>query len=177
MKRLFLVCGPESAGNRLVAAYLHRAGVEIDASTTPQLPEASGSAAQDVGLIVHYEPKLSRAVEAARKNRREVRMVVLTREIGALVASMVERGHVTCRSDAIQRARLAHMGAMEVAIRFDLPFVDVSYESLVLHPKPTVRHMLRVLDLPTDNLDSEIMVQRQAASPVPVDRNADRYAA
>lgn len=175
MKRLVVVCGPESAGNRLVAGYLHRAGVSIESSTREQRPEVATDPEPLVGLIVHHEPKLSKAIVAGRKAGREVCMVVLTREIGALTQSMVARDHVTTLADARERMRLSHMEAMDCAIRFDLDFVVVAYESMVLHPRETVANMLRALALPADNLDADIFVQRKWRSAVPEDRNAARY--
>lgn len=177
MKRLFIVCGPESAGNRLVAAYLHRAGVDIDASTRPQQVQRVHSPMADVGLIIHHDPKLTEAVVAGIRAARRPQMVVLSREHRACSLSMMARGHVDDLSAAAARIRLSHMAAMDVAIRFDMDFVVVAYESLVLHPRETVAGMLAGLGLPTGNLGGEICVQRRWQSPVPVDRNADRYAA
>lgn len=176
MKRLFLVCGPESAGNRLVAVYLARAGVDIDASTNEQLPERVTVQSRDVGLIVHHEPKLSRTVQLAQSFGRSVLMVVLVREYVANIRSMIARGHVDTAARAAERIRLSHLAALSAASRYGLPFVAVSYESLVLHPRETVENLLNALELRTDNLDSPITVQGEQCPPEAENRNARRYA-
>lgn len=177
MRRLFIVCGPESAGNRLVAAYLARAGVDIDASTADQRPDRSSTSdAGDAGLIVHHDPKLTRAVEEGIASGRFVSLVVTGREYGALMCSMIDRGHVRDAAAATGRIRAAYIAAGRVADRYDLPMVPVSYESLVLHQAETVENMLTALDLPLDGLDCPIEGQGRQFDPEPIDRNEARYA-
>jgi hypothetical protein len=130
----FLVVGPESAGNRLLAALLVAAGCHGDGSTAqrwdPGLPDGTNPAVvirsvPHGGRWVNFRG-IYRALQAAGYKR--VVTLVAVRHPVALARSQVRRGHAKHPGDArarIEQAYLRIMGGLQP------PFLLVPYEALV----------------------------------------------
>ena len=142
--------GPESAGNRLLAAVLIRAGCAGQASTAQAwdrtLPNGE-SPAVVIRSMPHgrARPNISRIWARLQSRGYQATVLVTARHPAALGASMAARGHAASERKATEKARAAYRRIF--ATMGAAPFYVVPYETLVGGPEP-VRALLRLLGLP-----------------------------
>lgn len=174
----FLVTGPESAGNRLLAAILTRAGCHgtgaHDSPYTDRLPADGEDPVVLIRSMPHGGswPDLGWSVQALRTRGYHVTMLITVREPVAHIRSQVARGH--SRTEAA--ARIDTMSAYQRIFRaiLELPqrpaFRLVPYEGFVLHPE-AIGPFVRELGL--DWKAGPVTVERQSREVT--DENAKHY--
>lgn len=114
MKRCFVVCGPESAGNRLLAAHLQRAGCHGNASTEQDYFPGKESPAFVIRSLPHGEewPDLKALKRKLERRDYRVTFLVTVRDPFSLVRSQLARGHQDCAYKAIETVREAYRAAL-----------------------------------------------------------------
>lgn len=148
MKRAFLIAGPESSGNRILASLLVRAGVHGAGSTNQlydreRLPDGSVS---PVLTIIHHE--IRGPITAMRERGYEVTVIVMTRDPFAQEQSMVQRGHVPSIEAAHKLALETYAENFSTILELGVPYRVVSYDYLVTYPLTVLHRILLDLDLP-----------------------------
>ncbi len=123
-----IVAGPESAGNRLMAACLVQAGCHGSGSTDQPDPDALPVDRPCV-LIRHDANDVRDAM--LDLNGRRVFIIIVTRDWHANARSMVSRGHVPDLNAAKERLRSQLPQMMRMVESHRLPYVMTSYEALV----------------------------------------------
>lgn len=183
MKTCFLVCGPESSGNRLVGSILSRAGVIGNASNNQpksleQFEEMVGDA--DAGFF-HAHHQLESYVRLVERGWQLVFLLVVREQL-ACCKSALKWGHAKgTLGDACRHyQRTIHL-AMTTALTLDIPLEFVSYEMT-----GNVKWMMAWLayltstyhvGLRTDNLDEPLVVDGQPKGNVgwPLETNCVHY--
>lgn len=105
MKRAFLVTGPESAGNRLLAAVLSAAGCVGEGSTASRFNERLPFD-EDPAVVIRSMPHggdwypVEMLLSTLRRRGYEVTVLVTTRDPVALARSQVANGHQPSEDDA-----------------------------------------------------------------------------
>ena len=148
MTNAYIVAGPESSGNRLVAAILVRSGCRGEGSTNQ--PKSVDELQPDDGtpyvIIAHHN--LMRWIDALRSMDYRVHVVVVIREPVATIGSQVARGHIAdpqraymVRSQTIARTFedttksgvathvVTYEGLCESALKQWLPLIGLEYAS------------------------------------------------
>ena len=161
MKQAYVVAGPESSGNRLLAALLVRAGCI-----------GSGSMAQPFELPTYESPSvivrsfphgndwpdLRDVYHALRDRGYMVRVLIPVRDPWCVVQSQHSRQHHPPEL-ALANVRRTYADIFAQLGQLNVWWLLVPYEAMVLHPVQAVRRLLELLGLPTDNLGSPIIVE------------------
>lgn len=147
MKRAFLISGPESSGNRILASLLVRSGVEGAGSTNQvytrnKLPTDSPLAL----TIIHAN--IREPILTLRERGYEVTVLVLFRDPVACEQSMVTRGHRDSLGAAHRRVLEAYTDVFMQLTELGCPFRIVSYDYLVTYPKEVYARLAKDLGLP-----------------------------
>lgn len=150
-RRAYLVVGPESAGNRIVAALLARAGCTGEGSTfgryQSELPDGESPVVL-IRSLPHGEvwPSLESLVVGLRERGYSTTVVVVSREPTALARSQVARGLAVDERSALQVAHLAYADAVASCSGL-VEWYLVSVEALALS-REAVAAFLNLLGLP-----------------------------
>lgn len=163
-KRAFLVLGPESSGNRMMAGILARSGCIAD-------PRDDG-----LGLWANIEPEHEPLVAIIFSypngtNWPDIKNITWRlRNKGYLVWALVMNRDIQCvqKSQEVTRLKPAEimMGNYQRAYRtifqdidaLDLPYLVISYEAIVRRPVKYVEYILKMLNLDCSNLGGPIIV-------------------
>jgi len=147
MKRCYLVVGPESAGNRLLASLLVRAGCIGTASTDQQWTPEKETPCVLIRSYPHGDtwPSLHQLKRQLEDKEYEVFTLVTVRHPVALLKSQVNRGHAEDLGLAASQMRQAYI---RIFSELSGHFYVVPKESLVLHPREAVRALLHLIGLP-----------------------------
>lgn len=145
-KHAILVVGPESSGTRLMTAALIAAGCTGDATHEQRLDESP----PDDPLIVwrrsyphfHNWPDSRDCIHRLRAAGYDVSVAVMTRDWHCMSSSQVRSGHVPDRSTALAHIRRAYVEIFEAMRAATVPFVLVSYESLVQYRQAALKRVL-----------------------------------
>lgn len=137
MKRAFVVCGPESSGNRMTAALLISAGCHGEAGVDAPLNVGLPSGESPVALVRSFPhgeesvPDLIRLSCDLRRKLYATTFIPLTRDTVACAASQVGRGHRKSAAEA-REAITGAMGAMwsQLHLLRDVRIVPTTYEAL-----------------------------------------------
>ena len=174
-KRIFIVAGPESSGNRLVARLLVKAGCWGDGSTVQRLdaPVRDGNVETICGLVgVAENLVLVRSFPHAKKwiNLKDVAdlfrdggfepfLVITRRNWPCTVLSQMSAGHVKTGGEAFANiANAERRLAIEVK-RVRCKHMVMDYDFLVSHPKAATAWLLRWCGFePTDDSSAEVRV-------------------
>ena len=127
----YIVCGPESSGNRLVASILCRSGCDGEGSTRqPQsLEQLPATADRPYVCIIHYH--LSPWVRALRaRGFARVVAILPIREPMANVRSMMSRGHRTDFEDGYRYRTVTIARNIVEALAQDVQLEIITYEGL-----------------------------------------------
>lgn len=145
MKRCFLVCGPESAGNRLLASLLARAGCIGEGSTTNRWRERL-PADETSAVIIRHRPS---AAELAELDRRGyiVTALVTTRDLHCTTRSQVARGHCVTETEAWHGIGAAYREIFR-ALPDNVDIVVAPFEAFTLHREAAANALLARLGLP-----------------------------
>lgn len=172
MNRAFLVAGPESSGNRALAALLVAAGCQGEGSTNqPQgiedIPEG-----QPLYVLIQHR-RLAYWSAALIRRGYGVRILILVREPHATACSACKVGHHddywTARSSRRQ-CIAENIGAAEI---MGLPWEIVTYESL--EQEGARRALLRWCDLPESAAAAKLALPGQLAPDTWQTRNQQHY--
>lgn len=152
MKRCYLVTGPESAGNRLLAASLVAAGCEgLGATFQPyhdRLPTTEKNAVVIRSMPHGHDwPDLIGICAELEGRGYRVHVLVTARDHHCMIDSQVEtHGHP--EETAVSNAARAYREIFDALAIVDADYTVVPYESLVLHPKAARERLLARLGLP-----------------------------
>ena len=137
-RSVFFVWGPESSGTRLTTEILIAAGCYGDSGHAQRLDRDIDSAVPDVPWVwrrsfphggMFYDPQA--LIFSYRLCNRVVKLIVMTRDQGAMVRSQMAAGHVQKEQQARDNIRRAYAMIYGAAAEFALPLYTVTYEALV----------------------------------------------
>lgn len=154
MKRAFLVTGPESAGNRLLAAILIRAGCHGEAATFQPWDVAlplSETPAVVIRSVPHGDqvPDLAKDIETLKARGYGVTVLVTARDPWALAHSQGRRGNIDPFPEALDRIQDAYLWIFSRLA--DCPharIVVVPMEALILHGDRAAERLLEIVGIP-----------------------------
>ena len=175
-KRAFIVCGPESSGNRLLTAILCRAGAWGTGSTDqPQIQDIPDTE-PTVALIRHHD--VLATYRALTKRGFSVTALLTVREWTANASSLVQRGHDVSRPAAESRICKTLLSNLCDCVTYHIPTIVTTYESL--GDQAALSHLLRRLQLRQDNLHAPLNLRgqeypEQTFFPQPLDANSKHY--
>lgn len=150
MKRCYVVVGPESSGNRLLASILVRAGCIGSASTEQPWGDDLPSHENLAVVIRSYPhgegwPYLNAIYNCLEARDYEVFTLITVRSPVACLSSQVAQGHAIDSGTAAALYREAYRRILaDVRGHFYL----VPIESLILHPREATAALLALLGLP-----------------------------
>jgi LPS sulfotransferase NodH len=153
MKRAYLVTGPESAGNRLLAGILAGAGCHGTGSTdsvyTDTLPDGSVSPVVVIRSQPHGDiwPETDDTLDGLMQADYEVTVLVTTRAAVPLERSQVAQGHAPTEELARVAISRAYDDIFAAIIGVELDWLLVPYESLVMDPEVAIPALLERLGL------------------------------
>lgn len=157
MPTLFIVAGPESSGNRLVASLLVAGGCRGEAST--RQPEIGGVPTDGDAVIIAHDPGLIRRWLCwARSTRFDTHVVVVLRDWHATARSAVNRGHQPDLAASWEHLGGYYPGLFAVITEAQVPHTMVSYEAVVADRQAVSRWLMERLGLDTDSADSDLEV-------------------
>lgn len=162
MPKCFIVCGPESSGNKMIAQILIEAGGCFgDADYKQRLDKGYDVApfGKNVVLIRSFPhgsassgdrrwPDLHNEKEWAELNGYEVVFIAITRAWLPTEKSQMDHGHVGTNDHAQKNLTEAMPNIMSQIQKHDLDYVLLTYESFVLHPDHETNVLLQRLGLP-----------------------------
>lgn len=174
-RRAFIVCGPESSGNRVLGAILCRAGCWGNGSTEQPTIEQIPADADNVMLIRHHD--LLQTFRALKARGFEPTAILTVREWTANLKSLVMRGHDASELAAEDRLRRTLLSNLCDAVTYHIPLIVTTYESL---NRGSIRALLERLQLRIDNLDQPLDLRGQETpdqtfQPNPLAANAKHY--
>ncbi len=165
----FIVCGPESSGNRLLGAILVRAGL-WGSGSTDQPTDWKIPVERPVMIISHHQVR--EWVDLLRPMGHKVTLLIPVREAHACASSMVAWGHLKSFDRAfdeiVQVIGVNTMLGLELGLRVEL----VPYESLC---NAMLEHFLSRHGLRHDNLEEPLQLRGQEAPSQLVNQNAKHY--
>ena len=169
MKRAFIICGPESVGNRLLAAILLRAGCWGSAShNQPSLSDFPDQV-NNIVWIKHFPSKFLDLI----KGFEEIVLVIPIREPEAHTRSMVRHGHAKTLDEARKKRLDVIATNIAVGLKNGLNVEILTYEGL---SESSLKLWLERFGLRTDNLDEPIMSPPfQNLLPTIANQNAKHY--
>jgi hypothetical protein len=154
----YLVLGPESSGTRLFTRILLNSGCA--GSAEHQQPWDDFNFPEPTGPIVFRRsipsepwpnkqwPNIDEIVHRLRDKGYLVRAAVTTRDWQAVIRSQAHVPHVPDERHALQNLQRAYPHIFSALGNQHVPFVVVSYESLVYTPA-TLNYLLKLLDRPS----------------------------
>ena len=125
--KLFVVCGPESSGNRMLAAAFVRAGCWGEGSTNQPRRASEIPKRGPAVIIVHFVENL--LVEAMELGWRP-ELLLVVRDPVAQSRSAVMRRHFGSVVEALQVREHTYHTNMKFAWRYGLPIHMLPYEGL-----------------------------------------------
>ena len=171
MKRCFLVAGPPSSGNRLLAAILARAGCAGEGSTSARFNRTLPTTETPAVLIRHHPP--AELFTALAQREYVVRVLACVRDATCTIGSQVQRHHaptVPAAEAGIEQSWRHLFQVLPPEVRLRL----VPYESLVLHPEAAAKAVLDWCGLHPGNPPEPLVIDGQALTGVH-DANAAHY--
>ena len=147
-KRAFLIAGPESSGNRIMASLLVRSGVHGAGSTNQlysreRLPDGETS---PVLTIIHHD--IRDPILKLGALGYEVTVIVMMRDPFAQEQSMVQRGHVGSIEAAHQRVLDTYAENFATIKELGCKYRVVSYDYLVTYTLTVLHRIVTDLELP-----------------------------
>lgn len=164
MKRCFVIAGPESSGNRLLAAILIRAGCRGDASTDQrwdsELP-TDETPAVIIRSFPHGEewPDLQAINTELEARGYAITTLITVRHHSATVRSQVSRGHATGLSEAAAQIREAYT---RIFAKVSIDYMIVPYAVLIYESDKAIATMLEDLGLPPIT-EGDLMIDGEPA--------------
>lgn len=174
-RRAFIVCGAESSGNRLVTAYLVRAGCHGSGSHLQPTDADLETTSVERIVIIRHGLEVGKTIPILRERGYDITAIVVIREESALLKSQVDHHHFPDVGVARVGTRNQHREAFRAILDAGIDFIMLPLEALVLHPIPVVRRMLERVGLPVGDPMELIKVDLVSRSPIPYDPNGKRY--
>lgn len=161
MKRAFIVCGPESCGNRILTRILVAAGCYGDGKISQRLDYKEPAA----DLIVWARsfphagrwPNLVKMIAKLEMQGYEVTALVPTRDWFATAISQVEAMHVPTLEWSDHNQQAAYKRIFAELDTAGVPFIVVHYDSLVHRPQRYIKALMAWLDLPMPETHERII--------------------
>ena len=100
--------------------------------------------------------KISTMVNPLRKAGFDVRAVVNTRDWHSVIKSQIRVGHTTSHKESWERLQKSYAMMFQGLKECSVPFVVVTYESIILHGKTALDHMFEMLDIEPPTMTEEI---------------------
>ena len=152
-KRCFLVVGPESSGNRLLASLLVRAGCKGKGATFQPFDKTLPNEESPVVVIrsfPHGDVWLDLEKIIAKLLTRGYNVVVLVtvRNAVAVIGSQIKRGHSLTEDLAEYQNNRAYAHIYNSLMNYGVHSFTIPYESIILHPEESVKALLKLLRLP-----------------------------
>lgn len=157
-KRCFLVIGPESSGNKLIARILIDAGCYGDASTQQRLDKTAPP--EDINDIVlvrsfphgaekerHFPNLATEQLAFQKYGFNDFMAIVTVRDMFCTSKSQVLRGHVNSEAEALQNIPAAYGHIYSQLGYFNIPSIHITYESLIHFPTQTILWLTTQLGL------------------------------
>lgn len=161
-KRCFLVCGPESSGNRLMTRILIRAGCYGDYNMFQRLDN------EDVppninDIVIHrsfpfgnegegrHWPDLYQIINRFEEMGHKLdHIIVMSRDFRCTIKSQLKANHVHKWEQAQENIIYAyHTIYWQIMLnKYQAKIIPVTYEGLVHHPRATLGWLLPALNLP-----------------------------
>lgn len=141
----FIVSGPESSGNRLIAALLVRGGCQGKGSTDQRYWE-EGNPSPDRGPLVAVAHDPKKAADKLKSCGFDVRLIVCVRDPFAQKLSMIRRGHAGDIEEAERKTAQQWWWIAEqmtLFARHPGRLLVIPYEALILHPFAVREKLLR----------------------------------
>lgn len=158
MKRVYIVAGAESSGNRLLTQILVAAGcISLDPSGALPIDE-------DPCVVLRSYPHgnewpdLAEIFRILRDRGYLVRVLVTIRDAHCVIESQLARQHHprTLSAPNIQRA---HLAIFQQLAEVNCWFTVVPYESLVLHPAGAAQGLLERIELSAEVFDNFPLIE------------------
>jgi len=170
--RSFIVCGPQSSGNRLVAAILTRAGLSGSGSTD-QPTDYNINYSKEWVIINHWN-RIREWIAYFNANGHQVTMLIPIREAHACASSMVKTGHASSYESALKHINTVVAANLSLALIMGMRVELIPYSSLStpgMVKQFLIRHGLR-----NDNLEEPLPLVGQIAPPQPENLDKKHYA-
>lgn len=178
MNKAFIVCGPESSGNRLMGAILCRAGCWGSGST--EQPSNLDDIPKDEKLLMiikhHY---LAETYNKLKSFGYEVTAIMVIREWFANINSLIQRKHDNTIEEAEMRIKTTIQENITDSLENNIPLIVFPYESIT---NDSIRNLLDKLGLKSDNLNRPLDLKGQEYPdqtyfPKPLTENRKHYPA
>lgn len=154
MKRAYLVCGPESSGNRLTLSILQAAGCKPHTKQAEPRWQSLKPEGDTISLMrsMPHGGKwdcIKGLLNHLESFGYQVVTLVPVRDITCIVSSQVSIRYTKDQEAGMEKVRRAYSHVLNALIQSKAEFYLVPYESLVLHPKQAANSLLSVLGLPS----------------------------
>lgn len=174
MKRAYVVTGVESAGHRMVAGYLTRAGCWGKASTVQPVDRDLPPDQQDL-MVIRHTAGLRKTIETLKVLDYTVRALVCVRDHYPHVQSLVARRHALDPHIADALIQNGYCAIFETLRSTYTRYNIVPYSSVVRRPHQWAQHILKDLELSTDTLDKPLDIDGDRWGAVPYDGDSKWY--
>lgn len=164
MKQCYLVVGPESSGNRLLAGVLIRAGCVGDATTAQRWDKTLPETETPAVVIRSYPhgdiwPDLREIAAILQERGYKVTVLITVRNPVAVISSQVKRRRAKTARDSESAIRKAYKMIMEQV--GGLEFHMIPYETIIHGGDDALKGILRTLNLPP-NVSGPVIVDGHA---------------
>jgi hypothetical protein len=173
MKRAFIICGPQSSGNRLLGAILVRAGCWGEGSTNQ--PKHISEIPSDTEKIVWIHPPcLDTALTDLKAVEFNITIIIIIREPEATCRSMVKAGFYPDLATAFNERIVKIQDSINTASKHNCKIEILTYEGLTM---PMLKLWLTRLGLLTNNLENPLNLVGQFAPDFISNQNSKHYVA
>lgn len=165
-KRAILCIGAESTGTRVMCRRFNAAGFHGKESGNyfdQHLPVDKQRLVwhrtypmNGMGTKARRWIEISKMVDPLRKAGFDVKAVVNTRDWYSVIESHARVGHTSSRKESWKRLQTAYTMMFRGLKECKVPFVVVTYESIILHGKAVLDHMFEMLDIEPSEVVEEI---------------------
>jgi hypothetical protein len=163
MKRLYIIAGPMSSGNRMLAALMVRAGCFGSGSTDQ--PKDEEYFTHDCSVAIEHAAgpgglsRMDKLLSAASEKGYLPRIIWLNRDPAAQVKSMVSAGHAPDENQAWLGISHSHSTIGHLIRKFCCSFYMLSYEAIVARPHASLKALLEWCKLPTSTMNQPFVWQ------------------
>lgn len=162
-KQGIIVTGPEGSGTNLISRILVNVGCDNCAEsygfTTPKdrpildtTPIVLRRSSPQTGIL----PPFTKIIETFYENEYDVQVIITIRELHAILSSETRNAEVEFRNTSDSKAdkklkeiQYGYKHIFKMILEYNLPYILVPLESIILYPKETVYYMLDFLELDT----------------------------
>lgn len=168
MKQAFVVVGPESSGNKVMTALLVRAGCvgTADDEHLNLWDRIEPATEKQVALMYSYPhgsewPDLRNIYWRLTNKGYLTWILIMVRDHFCVMRSQVER-RLKPAPIAEANYQRAYREIFKQIESGDMPYIMVPYESILMEPMKALQRLFEMLNLPTDNLGGEFVVNSKS---------------